>query len=396
MATDTSAAEDEWRPVRVLPDLGLKVAIEGGVIAIAPPDDARIVELRARHQTFDQLLARFKDAFGQELAPATMIVLRDAPPSGDLSVEAVAGFRDIVAACVIPSAHAANLVHGARGRVSFSDHFAIYPWMIDKHYEHMVVYTPAVHGLHDVDEFAGQGLATISTQQLSPSEIDSTLSEALCARWRKRYIDGDDSWENRALFRSLNMANSAMLVPSGSETTQYDVGRSIALWGSAFEILVHEGPGGSSGTQQVVGLIEKLSWKSEKAAAKTNASERKADKNLYSLGGWLYFRLNDARNAFLHGNPIGPDVFETPKGKHLWRFAAPLYRLALTSFLDLKFERALPAVDDVEELASFISDRAAFEEVQGLCERALLTAIEDKPERIRRARTLAVDEADND
>lgn len=386
---------DEWRPVRVLPDLDLATALDGEGIAIAPVDDPRVAALRSRHAAFAEFLSRFTDPFDQELAPATIIVRREGALTESLSVEAVAGFRDAAVASVVPLAQAATLVHGARGRPSFSDYFAIYPWMLDKHYEDLVVYTPAVHGLHHVEEFTGQGLATISQHRIAASEMDDTLWTALASRWRALFVDGDDSWENRALFRSLNMANSAMLVPSGSETTQYDIGRSLGLWGSAFEILVHEGPNGSSGTQQVVALIETLAYKSAKAGAKTHLSGRKKDAALYSLGAWLYFRLNDARNDFMHGNPIAANVFATPKGKHLWMYAAPLYRLALTSFLGLTFDRDPPAGADTDAIAAFISDRMDFEEMQGVCERALLTAIETKPERIRRARRTPVQDEED-
>lgn len=386
-SSETVADQDAWRPVRILPNVELESAIEGRTIAIAPIEDARIRSLRQRHPAFDQLLSRFSDAFGQALAPATIVVDAAVPAIG-LTVDAVSGFRDIVSASLLPAAHAANLVYGARGRPSFSDHFAIYPWMLDKNFKDMVVFTPAAHGVHMIEEFNGQGTPTIFHQKISSSEVDNVLCDALVARWHKLFVDGDDSWENRALFRSLNMANSAMLVPSGSETTQYDVGRSVALWGAAFEILVHEGPNGSSGIRQVIALLEKLPWKSAKAAAKEHLSGRKQDAQLYSIAAWLYFRLTDARNDFLHGNPIGQGVFETPTGHHLWGYAAPLYRLALTSFLGLRFAREIPPVTEVEAFTAFISDRMEFEEIQGLCERALLTATEKKPAHISRARTI--------
>lgn len=53
-------------------------------------------------------------------------------------------------------------------------------------------------------------------------------------------------WDDVALTRSLNMAYHASLLPAGTDTTFYDVGRIVSLWVSAFEILVHPGGNGQA------------------------------------------------------------------------------------------------------------------------------------------------------
>ena len=56
-----------------------------------------------------------------------------------------------------------------------------------------------------------------------------------------------------------------------------------------------------------------------------------------ALPVWLYGAMNHARNDFIHGNPIDPMRLIVAPGKRpLHLYTAPLYRMALTSFIDLK------------------------------------------------------------
>lgn len=95
--------------------------------------------------------------------------------------------------------------------------------MLDRHYEDMIGSTPAILGTHEVARFKGQSSPALFRTQLSCSDIDQPLLAALMTRWRRRY--------------------EASLLPAGTDTIFYDVGRIVSLWVSAFEILVH--PGGS-------------------------------------------------------------------------------------------------------------------------------------------------------
>lgn len=124
-------------------------------------------------------------------------------------------------------------------RVLFGEAFAIYPWMLDRHYKDVIGSTPAILGTHMVSSFRGQSSPTIFRTPLAASDIDEPLLSALLARWRRRYGAHEPAWEDVALMRSLNMAYQASLLPAGTDTTFYDVGRIVSLWVSAFEILVH-------------------------------------------------------------------------------------------------------------------------------------------------------------
>jgi hypothetical protein len=59
------------------------------------------------------------------------------------------------------------------------------------------------------------------------------LAKELLNRWVVRFSDEPVEWKDKALFRSLNMANEAGRIPSLSAGMFYDAGRQVALWVSA-------------------------------------------------------------------------------------------------------------------------------------------------------------------
>ena len=60
---------DEWMAVTVLPNIELETAIEGGMIALAPRDDARVSALCKGHPNLRSFMGKFTDAFGVKLRP---------------------------------------------------------------------------------------------------------------------------------------------------------------------------------------------------------------------------------------------------------------------------------------------------------------------------------------
>jgi hypothetical protein len=129
------------------------------------------------------------------------------------------------------------------------------------------------------------------------------------------------------------MALSAAMLPGNVEVTIFDLGRSIALWVSAFEILTKEGTCGA-----VYKLLEGTKWKlSDNTDPIYEPHKYKPGQPKRALPVWLYGAMNHARNDFIHGNPIDPMRLIVAPGKRpLHLYTAPLYRMALTSFLDLK------------------------------------------------------------
>ena len=100
-----------------------------------------------------------------------------------------------------------------------------------------------------------------------------------------------------------------------------------------------------------------------------------------NLAGVIYERLYRARNDFLHGNPITDETLRVEKSrKHVHWFAVPLFRLALTAFLNLHFSETLQDTASDEDRGRHIAKRMAFSQPQRLAEDAILMA-DNAPDR---------------
>ena len=111
----------------------------------------------------------------------------------------------------------------------------------------------------EVKELRPQSTPGIVHRPLVRRDIDRPLLAALLQRWQHRYQTLTPTWEDTALFRSLNMANAASKIPASADGTNYDVGRSVGLWVSAFEVLVHNGKD-KSGLFKVYENFNKPQW----------------------------------------------------------------------------------------------------------------------------------------
>lgn len=370
-----SAKLIEWLPTMLLPNVDLQHPIECRYLALVPAGDTRIIELRRAHPRLSNFLSKFKDAFGIEAHPSVMIMRRDAPTSVR-SVEALASFRDSISMSVILRSRSLELLYQSGHRIQFANAFSIYPWMLDKNYEHLIANTPAMLAVHDVAEFSGQTSPEIPCMRLSKSDIDDTLLSVLCRRWEARYTKRTFSWKDRALFRSLNMANQASQLPAGSDTTLYDVGRLLALWVAAFEILVHPRDG-KANLMTVYDVLESVEWTHLPLRHRRYKACRtqKTEKKRRNLACWLYGEIYKARNDFLHGNEVSSTRLRVKRnGRSLFGYAAPLYRMVLTERLPVKRKGDLPPLDCPEELGRYIGAQCTFLSHQVDAEKALLTA----------------------
>jgi hypothetical protein len=245
--------------------------------------------------------------------------------------------------------------------------------MLDKDSRWLIMSTPALLATHEVGAFHGQSSPEMPHLRLRTSEIDEPLLAELLSRWRRRYAAKKPAWADVALFRSLNMAYQASQLPAGADTTLYDVGRLVALWVSAFEILAHPGMG-KSGLFAVYDLLDKVGWQSrETRARRYNANEagrRRTGRR--AIARWLYGEIHRARNDFLHGNPVSERrLLIRRSGRQLFQYGAPLYRLALTGFLPLNWTRPAPSMQDTDAASKYIRDHMDFMEPQRMIERAL-------------------------
>jgi hypothetical protein len=363
----------DWIPVAVLPNLYTRRTIEGEHVALVPPNDPRVAAYISAHPILGEFLGRFTDAFHTPLETVVFIARENAIARFNDTQGALLSFRDLVALSVVPYARSNGLVYGGTNRISYANSFWLHPWMVEN--DALTASTPAFSGFHVVEEFHGQSSPELPLMQLS--EQDEPLFDALLARWKRHYLGKRQRWQDRALFRSLNMAYQAAQLPAGKGPTLYDLGRIAALWVSAFEVLAHPRTY-SSGLRYVYPLLERVSYLDRKVRRRKYVAYAGSAKKPWPhrpLPCWLYGRLYRGRNAFLHGNPVSPKTLQPRDLKvSLFWLAPSLYRLALTGALNLAFPKQLPKGGTEEQIGKLLAERMEFNEPQRIAERALLRA----------------------
>jgi hypothetical protein len=171
------------------------------------------------------------------------------------------------------------------------------------------------------------------------------------------------------------MAYQAAALPINNQPTMYDYGVRIGSWVSAFEILAHPGEG-QSNLNTVLDLLDEVSWGLPRVGHRRYVIKYKKKKRNVPLALELYKQIYDARNDFVHGNPVALSrlfPFGEESRSVLTAYAPLLYGLALASFLGhWKKEYDI----DLHDQASI---RSYFEHTgwQRPMERALLTAVDE-------------------
>jgi hypothetical protein len=368
---------DEWLPVFALPNVALDKAVETNVVALVPPHDTRAKGLRRQQPAFSQFLRHFSDNFGVRFEPALLLLKADAPKMF-FDIGALSSFRNLIAICTIVQNRALEIQHPHNHRAVFGEVFAFYPWMIDKHYQHLIGKTPALLGIHQVSKLKAQSSPALSRAKVSVSSLDTPLLHDLLRRWERRYRVEQPDWLDEKIFRSLNMAYHASLMPALSDATFLDVGRLISLWVSALEILVRP-EDRDVRREHVLNLLDKAHWERRVLNEKSYKTGRNGNVKR-TLAAWLCNRLYDCRNDFLHGNPVDQNSIRLPHtNRYVIDYAAPLYRTALAQILLPRVNQPESPLANADASGTFNSARYSFLRSQRIIEDALLTAMA-KPE----------------
>ncbi len=370
-----------------LPNITLEHSIESEFAALCSTNDPRIQRLAEQRPAFATFYRKFTTEFGAAVAPSFILCRPDAPNSYK-TVSAMRGFRDLVAMSIIPKSWAHALRWDNPRGVFYSDLFSVYPWMLDKNYEHLVTYTMAMHGMHDVAKLRPQSIPAVPVTYLSPTFVDDVLLSKLLSRWEFCFSTHAPAPEDVRLFRSLNMAFAASQMPASTDVTEYDLGRSVAIWVSAFEILA---PAEQAAYRQMYQLLEGFDWKVEKNKTAVHSTyDGKKNRADRILPCWIYGEIYHARNDYLHGNALRVDRLIVPSsGRSLTDYTAPLYRMALAAYTGIDWVKPLPSIDEPAEFGKYISEHMSFTEPQRDIEVALTTVLQSKNE-IRAERQAAV------
>ena len=363
----------DWEPVWALPNVELDEPVNSEHFALVPPNDARIRRLKRDHPEFRTFMRRFKDSHGVRFLPTIVIRCVEVPESFR-AVDAAASFRDLLVASIVPVERSLQIIHDNQiDRVIFSSFLWAYPWIISRDYEHLVMNTPAVLAIHDLEYFAGQSSPELSRVTLRRRRFDEPLLQELLLRWKTRYETSDPKWSDVALFRSLNMVNRACLLPAGADAVIHDYGRIAGLWVAAMEMLVHPGGSGQSNANKVFKLLQGIHWVHKKCGYRRFAIRIGGKREWKHIASWLYNYLYWCRNDFMHGNPVdAKSLVLPPSGREITFLAAPLYRLALSSFLNLTWNEDPPPDDNAEDVVEYYCRKRDYYDPQIKCEEAIM------------------------
>jgi hypothetical protein len=361
-----------WVPVWAMPNLAIDTAVEVSHAAVVACTDERLQSYVRLHPAMGSFFKRFHDEFGAQIWPTVTMISEDAPKSVR-TVAALGSFRDAICISAIVSAQARTLCWKRSVGLLFADAFDVYPWFPRSDNENRLsAFTPAVAAIHEVKQLRAQPSPALGRRELSTVDCDRVLLNAILTHWENHFVNDIETVEDRRLFRSLEMARAASKMPGGSDATLHDSGRAVALWVSAFEILAHDG---HADLGRVLALLSRVDWRSKKMKITDRTVWHKKKSIETNVAGGVYKVLYDARNRFLHGEPVTHETLRvSPCNKQALHFAAPLFRLALTAYLNLTPSKAVPDSIDSPDYTRSISQRIGFYKPQREAEDAMLMA----------------------
>lgn len=321
-----------WEIVFILPNLKLDKPFENDFLAIVPHNDSRILEITKEISFVEKIVNSFIDQFRQKKYPAFLIKSDNCPVEFDVS-EAIIGFRNLFAISCLVKAYEHSLNHSFVAFPLFSEYFDFYPITVAIDKKDLVIFSPAVLGVDEPEQFIGQTSPGLPTEYIA--QPDEYLANNLVFVWEKAYIkSARRKWKIRALFRSLEMAYHASAMPSKNNSSIYDYGSNISLWVSALEILSHP-PKGNANLKTVINLLDKYKWRNGYLNKKQFLYKKK--ENRVTLVSKLYAELYKARCDFLHGNSVEKSrlfPFKKKNRQPLNHFAPLIYKVALMVVLE--------------------------------------------------------------
>jgi len=378
--SDVEGGGTDWTPIAVLPSVNIQTVKLGGPhIALLGSEDPRYRSLIEHSGDLRVFLSSITGSHGEGLHPGLLAVNREY--IGKLPPEAVASFRDIIVASVVLGVRVeAALSVGSRGPF-YSNSFDLYPWMIADEKDRVRAISPAIVALHKLQGFRGIACPALPTHTVEDQHVHESLFVALYNRWQMRYIEARDDWDHRAVLRSLNMAAAAMQLPVTSVAeTMYDWGRVLSLWVSAFEILVHPGEKERADRDKVLALLSSINWWRQKMTETCHPIAFGKHTEDRTLAEWLYNRLYNLRNDYLHGNPVEASGFRMSNGTSILSCPAALYRMALTSRVpsgdSITREDVRSGRRSIEEYGRFYASTL----FQASCEDCLIRAVDPDAE----------------
>jgi hypothetical protein len=282
-------------------------------------------------------------------------------------IDAIVAFRNIFAISSIIKGHEHSLSARFVGYPLYSDYFDFYPISISRKNDGFITNSPAIRGFDDEGrKFRGQTSPGLANPGYINADPDRQLLSLLEKAWKRRFVSGrSNKWQTTTLFRSLEMAYQATTMPFKNHSTIYDFGSSASLWVSAFEILSHPRTG-KADLRTVLNLLGEYKWRDRKLKRKAYKLEYRGQKFRANLVQKLYKEMYDARNDFLHGNPVKPSrlyPFKNSKGYPITRFAPLIYKVGLLCFLEQLKSKSPKSAWRKDYISKWIDERGLSEAI---------------------------------
>lgn len=334
MSDAKHADTPEWQFAYLMPHTDFDAPIGHGPVAIVRSDDPRLTEIASRSEAVKKLVTSFTDQFGEAEVPSAILVRSDALPKIDFY--AIASFRNAVAISSMIEAAAFVLVGGSAGYPRWSDYFDLYAYTVTRD-DNLKARSVASSEVNEPGQFVGQRAPQIASSRRVSFGVDADILKRCVHLWDRRFVKNRQEFKSRVLFRALEIAFQANRVPAvGNHVpTIHDLGTSIALWVSAFEVLSRM-RGGTANVGAVIDLLEEFEF--DMAQLRKKRRSIKYGGKSYALN-WvqeLYWDLYKARNDFLHGNPVSKSSLypaHDTKKPSLLTFAPLVFKAALAVLL---------------------------------------------------------------
>ena len=325
-----------WEFVFLLHNLQLKEAFECEFMAIVPNNDARIRKIAVDVPAVGSLMQNFTDQRGKQRYPCALLIRKDAPGSIK-SLDAIVSFRNIFALSCLLYAWPRTVGTPNVFFPLWSDFFDFHPTSLTRDPKFLHIFSSATDGACLPQDFRGQVSPNLPNANHFRFQPDDEVRAPLLEVWKRAFTGADPlDWKTLVQFRSLEMAYQATSVPTNSRSTIYDFGSRIALWIGAFEVLVHPGgEKGRAGLKKVIDLLQEASWHDPRLKKPEHEIEIRGKGVHVNLVQKLYDELYNARNAFMHGNPVSRSrlfCFCNENRPSLIEIAPLIYKVALSCF----------------------------------------------------------------
>ncbi len=322
---------EQWKLFRILPNVEVVHAFEtlSDHVAVVSYDDDRALAIRSQSKSALKLWEGFRDIYGNAQRPSGLIFV-DGFEQVKNAQEAIVAFRNIVAmSSILPSWAELRTQPGSTPTGPlWSDAWALYPVEVSANDTLLTVNPALLVGSSPDAPFVGMPNPLISVYG-DRFQVDWPLFALLLQAWDNQYIRSRrPAWYYEALFRALEIAMHALAVPVQNLSSVHDFGLSLAIWVSAFEVLIHPGRGGKVDETRVLQFLASASsrWDNPKLRHK---------RYVVTVGGKIervYHQLYSARNTHLHGNAIL---------KRHWSYVGRRGSIAVGNLAPLVFRTAL-------------------------------------------------------